>query len=106
MGQAVLEAMAVSGKIVPHPTDWAADERESKVVFAPLFKAVGVTSWRGVQRNCAVICISETGGELELCTWYRDGSGYSASEEDYRRIPDNSPLTVGTEIIRAFVETG
>jgi len=104
LGQAVLAALAASGKVIPHPTDWAEDSRQSKLVFAPLFKAAKVTSWTGVQRHCALISIRESAGEFFITVWERSsGQSYAPSDIGSRQLPDRSPLSIGAEIIQAFI---
>jgi hypothetical protein len=106
LGHAVLEALAASGRVVPHPTDWREHDRQSKLEFAPLFEAAKVKTWSGVQRHCALIDISESAGKLSLTIWERaSGQSYVPSDAGSRELLDPSPAAIGTEIMQAFVES-
>jgi hypothetical protein len=77
IGAAMLEALARSGAIIPHPTDWTETEPD------PVLQQAGVKNWAAFARGAKVVEVAlET--EIELTPTRNVGRG------GFEHLPDES----------------
>lgn len=95
VGQAARDALARSGKIIPHPTEWKSVDEDN-----PILELAGIKQWSTFRRGARVVGIALYDGKLELTPTENEGSeGFSDLNDDALCLsPDASTAELGAAI--------
>ena len=98
IGDALLEALSRSGRVIPHPTEWKSVDEDN-----PILDAAGIKRWRTFRRGtrCLSIALLE---ELTLTPTAAEGSqGYAHLPDEMIRLPVSATANdVGNAVRRAL----
>ena len=95
LGAAALRAIGTAGRVVPHPPDQDAFRTETK----RFLKSVGFRSHKALMRECSLVSILATRGEVVVTPTHNHGTsgGYEDRPADARRVAA-SPVAIGGAI--------
>ena len=98
IGDALLEALSRSGRVVPHPTEWKSVDEDN-----PILQAAGIKRWSTFRKGswCLSISLRE---ELSLIPTVNEGSdGFGHLPDDAVRLPTTATaLEVGEAVQQAL----
>lgn len=99
IGQAARGALAHSGKIIPHPTEWKSVDKDN-----PILELTGIKRWSTFRRGARAVCVSLREGKLEVMPTENEGSqGFDYLVEDAICLsPEASAEVLGTAINEAL----
>lgn len=98
VGDALLEALSRSGRVVPHPTEWKSGDEDN-----PILQAAGIKRWSTFRKGsrCLSISLRE---ELSLIPTVNEGSqGFGHLPDDAVHLPTTATaLEVGEAVQQAL----
>ena len=99
IGEATRSALADSGSIIPHPTEWTSVDLDN-----PILEMAGIRRWSAFRRGSLSVGVWQGDGKLEITPSVNEGSqGFAHLDDDTLHLPaDASADALGTAINKAL----
>lgn len=99
IGEAARDALARSGKTIPHPTEWKSVDEDN-----PILELAGIKRWSTFRKGARALGVSLYDDRIELIPSENEGSeGFGPLTDDALRLaPDASAEELGTAINEAL----
>ena len=98
VGEAVLEALSRSGRVVPHPTEWKSVDEDN-----PILEAAGIKRWNTFRKGASCLSIALRKDLSLTPTVNEGGQGFAHLPDQAIRLPATATaLEVGEAVQRAL----
>ena len=98
LGRAVLERLAHSGQIIPHPTEWGSPDEDNSIL-----EAANIKRWNTFRKGARYVAIGLYGDEFILSPTENEGKDGFGYLPDELRLPATiSPAELGQAVKRVL----
>lgn len=98
IGHAVLEALSLSGEIIPHPTEWKSADEDN-----PVLEAAGMKRWNSFRKQAKTIDIGLYGEQLMFTPTRSEGrAGFAHLSDDVLLPATATAIEIGEAVNQAL----